>query len=75
MENKTYKISNTQNNIWLVDQHYPNTNINSIIGLINFKQRVDVKLLEKAINILVEKNTAHGGAALRNRVLAKAKTR
>ena len=58
MENKEYNLSNEQNNIWLIEKYYTNTNVNNIAGLINFKQSVDIELLKKSVNILVQKNEA-----------------
>lgn len=47
-----------QKNIWLIEQHFPNTNINNIMGILEFKETIDCNILKKAINILVKENDA-----------------
>lgn len=57
MNNKAlYDLTNAQKSIWLSEQMYYNTNFANISGTLLIKERVDFKLLVKAINIFVQKN-------------------
>ena len=58
MKQEFFELSNPQNSIWLTEQFYTNSNINNICGVFNFNAQIDIKLLSKAINILVKQNDA-----------------
>ena len=57
-EKNIYKLSNTQRNIWLVDQRFSNTNVNNIVGELKFNTKIDIETLKRAVNLLVKKNDA-----------------
>jgi hypothetical protein len=52
---KFYPLTYVQNTIWEIENFVPNININNITGTLLFKEKLDFKLLEKAVNILVKK--------------------
>lgn len=52
---KYYGLTNPQNLILFTEKYY-NSNINNIIGIIEFLEEIDIKQLKKAINILINKN-------------------
>lgn len=54
-EKNIYKLSNTQRNIWLVDQRFSNTNVNNIVGELKFNTKIDIETLKRAVNLLVKK--------------------
>lgn len=54
--NKLFNLTDQQENVWNSEMFYSGTNINSIGGYILIKEKVDLKLLEKAANIYIEKN-------------------
>lgn len=56
MEKIFYDLTNPQKSIFLTEQYYSNTNVNNICGTAIIKDKLDFTLLEKAINLLVEKN-------------------
>ena len=56
MEKKMFKLTNPQKNIWNMEFFYKNTNICNICGSGLIKEKIDINLLKKAINILVSKN-------------------
>lgn len=51
-----YGFTNPQKSIWLTEQFYEGTAINSICGTVFIKEKVDFNRLQKAINIFVQKN-------------------
>lgn len=53
-----YELTNPQKSIWLTEQYYKGTNINTICGTIFFKENVDVKLLQKTIKKYISLNDA-----------------
>lgn len=57
-EKKKYNLSNTQKSIWLTEQHYIDTNVGNIVGILDFKENINIELLKKAVNLVVEKNEA-----------------
>lgn len=50
-----YSLTDAQKAIWNVENFIPNTSINNITASLRFKEEVDFKLLEKAINLLIKK--------------------
>ena len=56
--NALYSLTNPQKSIWLTESYYPNTSIGNISGTILIDDVVDFSLLEKALNIYVQKNDA-----------------
>lgn len=51
-----YELTNPQKSIWYTEEVFKGTPIANITATIIIPQKVDFKLLEKAINILVERN-------------------
>ena len=68
MSKNTYNLTNPQKSIWLSEQTYGNTNINTICGTIFFKENVDIELLKQTVNIFIQKNDA-----LRTRIIVDGK--
>lgn len=50
-----YGLTNPQNLILFTEQYY-NSNINNIVGIIDFLEEIDIRHLKKAINILIKEN-------------------
>lgn len=65
-EKKYYHLTNPQKSIWMIEQFYPNTNINCMGGPIRIFEKVDFEKLVEAFNLLVQKNDG-----LRLRVVLK----
>lgn len=53
---KMYDLTNPQNNIWLIEQHYSNTNVGNIVGILNFQREIDISILIQAVNLLIKNN-------------------
>lgn len=51
-----YPLTHPQKGIWYTEKLHPGTSIANIAGTIKLKEALDYSLLEKAINILIEKN-------------------
>lgn len=51
-----YPLTHPQKSIWYTEMMYPNTSISNVAGTARIKGLVDFDLLEKAINLLIEKN-------------------
>jgi len=51
-----YNLTNPQKSIWFTEEIFKGTPIENITGTVLVKDKVDFKLLEKAINIFVQKN-------------------
>lgn len=51
-----YPLTYAQKNIWNIEKYFPNTSINNITGTLRFKEELDFKILEQAINLLIKKN-------------------
>lgn len=58
MKEEIYELTFPQNNIWLVDRMYSNTNINVITGFINIKNDFNIDFCKEAINKIIENNDA-----------------
>lgn len=56
MADKTYGLTNPQKLIWYTQEFYRGTSIENIVGTVIIPEKVDFAVLEKAINIFVEKN-------------------
>ncbi len=57
-ETKYFNLTVPQENIWLVEQLNPNTNMNSVCGTFLIRQAWDLEILKKAINKIIENNDA-----------------
>lgn len=55
MEKDFYELTNPQKSIWYTEEVFKGTPIANITATVIIPQKVDFKLLEKAINILVER--------------------
>ena len=51
-----YNLTNPQKSIWLTEQFYKNTPIENITGCVTVLEKLNLKALQKAINLFVEKN-------------------
>ena len=58
MSKNMYDLTNPQKSIWLSEQTYGNSSVNTICGTIFFKEQVNLKLLKETVNIFVQKNDA-----------------
>ena len=58
MSKNMYDLTNPQKSIWLSEQTYGNSSVNTICGTIFFKEDVNLKLLKETVNIFVQKNDA-----------------
>lgn len=56
MQKKMYDLTNPQKLIWYTEEFFKGTPIENITGSVIIPEKVDFKLLEKAINTFVEKN-------------------
>lgn len=56
MQQKVYKLTNPQKSIWFTQEFFKGTSIENITGTVIMPNKVDFKILEKAINIYVAKN-------------------
>lgn len=63
---KVYKLTNPQRNILLTEQYYRATSINNVVGRIKFKEIMDIDLLKRTLEIIIEQNDA-----LRTRIIKK----
>ena len=61
---KIYKLTNPQRNILLMEQYYKLIPINNVVGRIKFKEKIDVNLLKKTLEIIIKQNDA-----LRTRII------
>lgn len=53
-----YELTSSQKNIWDTELFLENTNINNIGGYVFIEEKVNLTILEKAINLFVQKNDA-----------------
>lgn len=53
-----YHLTIPQENIWRLEEVNPNTNINNIFGTFRINKILDIKILKKAINKIIETNDA-----------------
>lgn len=51
-----YELTNPQKTIWLTEQYYSGTSINNLCGYIWLKMPVDVQILQKSAQKLIESN-------------------
>lgn len=57
-EIKYYDLTIPQENIWLIEQLYPNLNTNNICGTFFINKVLDLEILKKSINQIIENNDA-----------------
>lgn len=58
MDVTKFELTNPQKSIWLVQQFYQDSTINSIAGYLKINTKCDFKVLEKAFNLFVKNNDA-----------------
>ena len=61
MENneiKYYDLTIPQENIWITEELNPTTNVNNVYGTLFINKNLDLDILKKAINRVIEKNDA-----------------
>lgn len=56
MEKSYYELTNPQKSIWYTENFFDNTSISNICGVLKINQTVEFDILEKALNIFIEKN-------------------
>lgn len=54
--NKKYKLTTQQKNIWMIEQLNATSNMNNITGLFEINKKLDVDILEQAINEIIKNN-------------------
>ena len=58
IEKGFYNLTDSQKNIWDTELYFSNSSLNNVGGYVLIKHDVDIKLLEKAVNLYVKKNDA-----------------
>ena len=58
MESKLYSLSNPQKSIWLTEQFHENTNVNNVSGYLIINEKVNLDILEQAVNSYIRANDA-----------------
>ena len=56
MNKELYNLTYPQKSIWLTEQFYSNTNIANVSGTLTIHEKVNFKILEKALNMFVKNN-------------------
>lgn len=56
MENSVYNLTNPQKSIWLTEQFFKGTPIENITGCVIVLEKLNLKALQKAINLFVKSN-------------------
>ena len=56
MESNLYNLTNPQKSIWFTEQFYKGTPIENITGCVIVLEKLNLKALQKAINLFVQKN-------------------
>lgn len=56
MKDKLYNLTTPQKSIWMSEQFYNGTNINSIVGYLKIDNNANFKALEQALNHFITKN-------------------
>ncbi|MCB2312203.1 amino acid adenylation domain-containing protein [Clostridium tagluense] len=54
--NKKHEITHPQKRIWYNELLFPHTSMHNIVRKINIDKKINILLLEKAINLIIEKN-------------------
>ena len=55
-----FELTTPQRSIWMMEQFYKGTNINNICATLTINKDVDIKKLNQAINIFVQRNKSFG---------------
>jgi hypothetical protein len=58
MKRTLYPLSHPQKAVWFTEKTYPGTSIRNISATLRIKGKVNYDILEKAMNLLIEKNDA-----------------
>lgn len=56
MDKQFFELTNPQKSIWLTNKVYSNTSINNICSSMVIQEEVNFEVLQKAVNLFVEKN-------------------
>ena len=56
MESNLYNLTNPQKSIWFTEQFYKNTPMENITGCVTILDKLNLKALQRAINLFVQKN-------------------
>lgn len=59
-EKEMFELTTPQKSIWMMEQFYKGTNINNICATLTINEDVDIKKLNKAINIFIQNNKSFG---------------
>ena len=59
-EKEMFELTTPQRSIWMMEQFYKGTNINNICATLTINKDVDIKKLNQAINIFVQRNKSFG---------------
>lgn len=51
-----YPLTHPQKAVWFTEKLHPGTSIGNVAGTLRIKAKVDLQILEKAINVFIEKN-------------------
>jgi hypothetical protein len=51
-----YPLTSPQLSIWYTERMYPGTSISNVAGSLRIKDKVDIELLDKAINLFIKNN-------------------
>ncbi|MGE5329181.1 MAG: thioester reductase domain-containing protein [Deltaproteobacteria bacterium] len=53
-----YPLTHPQKAMWYTEKVHPGTSIGNVVGMVKFKGEIDYNLLEKSLNLFIEKNDA-----------------
>ena len=51
-----YPLTSPQKSIWYTERMYSGTSISNVAGTLRIKDKVDVEILDKAINLFIKNN-------------------
>lgn len=51
-----YKLTSQQKNIFMVDKVYPNTSVNTVMGIFNIEKDLDIICCQKVLNNMIKRN-------------------
>ena len=51
-----YPLTSPQLSIWYTDRMYSGTSISNVAGTLRIKEKVDIEVLDKAINYYIKNN-------------------
>ncbi len=57
MKKTLFELTNPQKSIWLTEQYYKGTTANNLCGTVNINEKIDFKVLENALNLVIKNNS------------------